>query len=188
MYTFPADGYCYWERIFHWALVTEADKVMMLMALWKKMLLKSNQFRFSPGEFYFRTCALQICDNAKDFTSRSIRRFFFFYSSILKCCFRWQSYWCEFGHHKEILFTWERANRRFDFWCWLSCCEVPSTQTQDNFVSDVFFRIIVSLALFWLCKTWLLPRFVKYVIEIYVATVALGVLHLNFRLCQVESE
>ena len=51
---------------------------MMSMALWKKMLLKSDQFRFSPGEFYFRACALQICDNAKDCTSRSVRRFFFF--------------------------------------------------------------------------------------------------------------
>ena len=162
---------------------------MMSMALWKKMLLKSDQFRFSPGEFYFRTCALQICDNAKDCTSRSVRRFFFFLKG--------QSWSVAFADNlidanlvitRKILFTLARANRRFDFWCWLSCCEVPSTQTQDNFVSDVFFRIIVSLALFWLCKTWLLPRFVKYVIEIYVAKVALGVLHLNVRLCQVESE
>ena len=163
---------------------------MMSMALWKKMLLKSDQFRFSPGEFYFRTCALQICDNAKDCTSRSVRHFFFFF-------FKVQSWSVAFADNlidvnlvitRKILFTWARANQRFDFWCWLSCCEVPSTQPQDNFVSDVFFRSIVSLALFWLCKTWLLPRFVKYVIEIYVAKVALGVLHLNFRLCQFESE
>ena len=40
------------------------------------MLLKSDQFRFSPGEFYFQACALQICDNAKDCTSRSVRGFF----------------------------------------------------------------------------------------------------------------
>ena len=52
---------------------------MMSMALWKKMLLKSDQFWFSPGEFYFRACALWICDNAKDCTSRSVRRFFFFF-------------------------------------------------------------------------------------------------------------
>ena len=67
---------------------------------------------------------------------------------------------------RKILFTWARANRRFDFWCQLSCSEVPSTQTQDNFVSDIFFRIIVTLAWFWSCKTWLFARFVKYVIEI----------------------
>ena len=164
---------------------------MMSIALWKKMLLKSNQFRFSPGEFYFRTCALQICDNTKDCTSRSVRRFFFFFFLKFKS---WSVALADnlidanLVITRKILFTWARANRRFDFWCWLSCCEVPSTQPQDNFVSDVFFRNIVSLALFWLCKTWLLPRFVKYVIEIYVAKVALGVLHLNFRLCQVESE
>ena len=33
---------------------------------------------------------------------------------------------------------------------------------------DVFFRIIVMLVWFWLCETWLSPRFLKYVIEIHV--------------------
>ena len=55
-----------------------------------------------------------------------------------------------------------------------------STQTQDNFVSDVFFHIIVTLPWFWLGKTWLFPLFLKHVIKMHVAKVALGVLHLNF--------
>ena len=153
---------------------------MMSMALWNKMLLKSDQFRFSPSEFYFRACALQICDNAKDCTSRSVRRFLFFFKFnpevLLSLTILSMRIWSSQG--KFCLR--EHVPIGGLIWCWLSCCEVPSTQTQDNFVSDVFFRIIVTLALFWLCKTWLFPRFVKYVIEIYVAKVALGVLHLNF--------
>ena len=38
---------------------------------------KRQEFRFSPGECYFRARALQICDNAKDCTSRSFMHFFF---------------------------------------------------------------------------------------------------------------
>ena len=100
----------------------------------------------------------------------------FLSSSILKSCFLWQCHQCELGHHKEsfVYVSTCRSEVR------LSCCEVPWTQTQDNFVSDVSFHIIVTLAWFWLCKMWLFPWFVKYVIEIHVAKVALGVLHLNF--------
>ena len=47
-------------------------------------------------------------------------------------------------------------------------------------MSDVFFHIIVTSAWFWLCKTVLFPRFVKYVIKLHVAKVAVGILHLNF--------
>ena len=46
---------------------------------------KRQEFRFSPGECYFRARALWICDNAKDCTSRSFMHFFS--SSILKSCF-----------------------------------------------------------------------------------------------------
>ena len=136
---------------------------------------KRQEFRFSPGECYFRSCALRICDNAKDCTSRSFMHFFFS-SSILKSCFLWQCHRCEFGHHKESFVYVSTCQSEVR----LSCCEVPSTQSQDNFVSDVSFHIIVTLAWFWLCKMWLFPCFVKYVIEIHVAKVALGVLHLNF--------
>jgi len=41
VYTLPADGNYYGKRIFHHALTTETNRVMMSMALWKKMLLKS---------------------------------------------------------------------------------------------------------------------------------------------------
>ena len=44
----------------------------------ENVIKKQQKFQFSPGEFYVRACALQICDNAKDCTSRSVRRFFFF--------------------------------------------------------------------------------------------------------------
>ena len=155
---------------------------MMSMALWKKMLLKSDQFQFSPSEFYFRACGLRICDKAKDCTSRSVRPFFFLKFNpavLLSLTILLMWIWSSQGNfclreHVPI------GGLIFDVDC-RERCEVPSTQTQDNFVSDIFFQIIVTLiALFWLCKMWLFPRLVKYVIEIHVAKVALGVLHLNF--------
>ena len=78
---------------------------------------------------------------------------------------------------RKVLFMWARASRRFD------CHVVKFLQLKLKiiiFVSDVSFHIIVTLAWFWLCKMWLFPWFVKYVIEIHVAKVALDVLHLNF--------
>ena len=44
----------------------------------ENVIKKRQKFQFSPGEFYVRACALRICDNAKDCTLRSARRFFFF--------------------------------------------------------------------------------------------------------------
>ena len=41
VYALPADGNYYGKRIFHHVLATETNRVMILMALWKKMLLKS---------------------------------------------------------------------------------------------------------------------------------------------------
>ena len=142
---------------------------MMSMALWKKMLLKSDQFRFSHSEFYFRACALQVCDNAKDCTSR---RFFFF----------------SLKFNPEVLLSLTILSMRM----WSSQGKFCSREHVP--IGGLIFyvdchvvkflqlklKIIVTLALFWLCKMWLFPRFVKYVIEIYVAKVALGVLHLNF--------
>ena len=88
---------------------------------------KRQEFRFSPGECYFRAHALWICDNVKDSTSRSFMHFFFqvlaFYDNVIDA---------NLVINRKVLLTWACANRRFDFWCWLSCCEVPSTQTQDN--------------------------------------------------------
>ena len=151
----------------------------MSMVLWKKMLLKSDRnLDSAPVNVIFEhvPCGFVI-------TQRIVPQ------DLLCIFFRVQSWSLAFYDNvidanlvitRKVLLTWACANRRFDFWCWLSCCEVPSTQTQDNFVSDVSFRIIVTLAWFWLCKTWLFPWFVKYVIEIHVAKVALGVLHLNF--------
>ena len=43
----------------------------------ENVIKKQQKFQFSPGEFYVPACALQICDNAKDGTLRSVRRFFF---------------------------------------------------------------------------------------------------------------
>ena len=133
---------------------------MMLMALWKKMLLKSNRnFNSAPVNVVFEhvPCRFVI-------TQRIVLR-------DLLCIFlQVQSWSLAFYDNvidvklvitRKVLFTWAHANQRFDFWCWLTCCEVLSTQTQDNFVSDVSFYIIVTLAWFWLCKTWLFPWFVK---------------------------
>ena len=142
---------------------------------------KWEEFQFSPVNFIFEHVPCRFVLTQR-IVPQDLLGMFFFLSSILKSCFLWQCYQCELilVITKKILFTWACANRRFDFWYWLSFYEVPSTQTQDNFVSDVFFCIIVTLAWFWLCKTWLFPRFMKYVIKIHVAKVAHGVLHLNF--------
>ena len=82
---------------------------------------------------------------------------------------------------RKILLTRARADQRLDLLRRLSCCEVPSIQTLDNFTSViVFFHIIATLAWFRSCETRLFPRFVKYVIEIHVVKVELGILHLSF--------
>ena len=145
------------------------------MALWKKMLLKSDRnFDSALVNVIFEhvPCGFVITQRIVPQDLLCI----FFSSSILKSCFLWQCHQCELGHHKESFVYVSTCQSEVR----LSCCEVPSTQTQDNFVSDVSFHIIVTLAWFWLCKMWLFPWFVKYVIEIHVAKVALGVLHLNF--------
>ena len=60
-----------------------------------------------------RACALPICGNVVDCTSRS------FHSFLTKC------YWCKFGHHKENFIYESKCCRiKFDIWCPLSCCEI----------------------------------------------------------------
>ena len=157
---------------------------MMSMALWKKMLLKSDKFQFSPGEFYFRACALRICDNAKDCTSRSVRLFFL--SSILKCCFLWQSYRCEFGHHKENFVCMSTCQSEVQFLMLIvMCCEVPSTQTQDN--KEIALILLVSEDTWWtfgrgiaakglFCGWCFLPRYCYFSFVLIVLNVTVSLI------------
>ena len=55
------------------------------------------------------------------------------------------------------------------YWCELGC-------HKENFVNVS----ACQSAWFWLCKTVLFPRFVKCLIKLHVAKVAVGILHLNF--------
>lgn len=113
---------------------------MMLMALWKKMLLKSAKTYHSdpwfsthlsvlplwkaieiqhPSEFYLRAHVLPICGSAKDWTSRSARCFFFSLNTPF---------------HSLSVASYDNVmdENLVDFWCRLSCCEVPKKCLKFN--------------------------------------------------------
>ena len=96
---------------------------------------KRQEFRFSPGECYFRARALQICGNAKDCTSRSFVHFFFNFNPefLLSMTILSMQIWSSQGkfclrEHVPI------RGSIFDVDC--------------HAVSDVSLRIIVTLAWF----------------------------------------
>ena len=95
-----------WMCTLFWLVVIITGKEFSIKRLlprlikwWCRWCCERSDRNFDSAPVNFRARALRICDIAKDCTSRSLC--IFFSSSILKSCFLWQCYRCEFGHHKE---------------------------------------------------------------------------------------
>ena len=138
------------------------------MALWKKILLKSDRnFDSAPVNVIFEHVPCRFVISQRIVPQDLLCIFFFKFNPevLLSTTMLSMRIWSSQGkfclrEHVPI------RGSIFDVDC--------------HAVSDVSLCIIVTLAWFWLCKMWLFPWFVKYVIEIHVAKVALGILHLNF--------
>ena len=151
----------------------------MLMALWKEMLLKSDRnFNSFPVHFIFEhmPCGFAIMQRIVPRDLLDVFFFKFSHEVLLSMTMLLMRTWSSQGkfclrEHMPI------GGSIFD----VDCHVVKFLQLKLKIVLWVmFFHIIVTSAWFWLCKMWLFPWFMEYVIEIHVVKVAVGILHLNF--------